>query len=201
MVHRRLFIALLSVLFLGACTAENGNDNDSTADDDDSTADDDDSAADDDDSAADDDASAADDDDSAADDDDSADGLVFTTLNAVSATTTDANVDFRDTMAPPDAPTAAPTTAAPTPAPFVLESSVPGIAACLNPVWSFFGMSVGDVLEGGWSVMAPADTVTPLPIEFTITGRNLHPEDPCGGESFEPPCINSTPFLFSATIE
>lgn len=191
MVHRRLFIALLSVLFLGACTAENGNDNDSTADDDDSTADDDDSAA--------------DDDDSAADDDDSADGLVFTTLNAVSATTTDANGD--GIWSPGEALqiTAELSNEGPVdhgvyPS-FVLESSVPGIAACLNPVWSFFGMSVGDVLEGGWSVMAPADTVTPLPIEFTITGRNLHPEDPCGGESFEPPCINSTPFLFSATIE
>jgi hypothetical protein len=63
-------------------------------------------------------------------------------------------------------------------------------------------MMVNSPEQGQWSVTAPTDGPTPQEVEFTITGQNMNPEEPCGEpKGFEPPCVNSTPFVFSATIE
>ena len=85
---------------------------------------------------------------------------------------------------------------------FVLEASGADVDLGLPVDWTFFGMMVDSPQQGSWSVTAPIDGPTPQEVEFTITGQNMNPEEPCGEpEGFGPPCVNSTPFAFSATIE
>ena len=149
---------------------------------------------------------ADDDDDSGADDDDdSAEDLLSTALNAVSVATSDVSGDGIWSPGETLVITAELRNDGPLdhmyyPS-FQLEASVPEVTILLNSLWTFYGMYVGNSMEGGWSVTAPSDATPPLQVTFTITGQNLHPDQPCGGGGLEPPCITSTPLVFSATIE
>ena len=204
----RLLLLLSTLSLLCACPGS-PDDDDSASDDDDSVSDDDDSASDDDDSASDDDDSASDDDDSASDDDDdddSSSGLRETALNALSATYEDSNGDGVWSQGEVLSITAAVANEGEYdhwmyPG-FLLETTSPYVDLDSNELFVFFGMLAGETVEAYWQVTALEDTPTPQDVEFSITGSLMDPTQACGGEGkFEPPCVTSTPLLFSATIE
>jgi len=210
----RLLLLLATLTLLCACPASPDDDDSASDDDDSASGDDDDSASDDDDSADDDDDSASDDDDSASDDDDSADDddddsastLRETTLNAVSVTYEDSDGDGVWSEFEMLSITAEVTNEGPLdhwmyPA-FVLETSSPHVDLGGNESFVFFGMGVGKTMQAYWQVMALENTPASQVVEFSITGSVMNPTQPCGGEfEFEPPCVTSTPLLFSATID
>lgn len=210
----RLLAVLSFWMLCFGCPASSPLDDDDSAsgdDDDDSAAgDDDDSASgDDDDSASgdDDDSASGDDDDSASgDDDDSADGLRETELVALSVDVTDANGDGVWSSGEALNITAEVTNQGPEdvghyPA-FLLESDSPFVDLGEAPLFVFFGMAVGDVVIAQWQVVADSNAPASEAVNFSISGTLMDAEQPCGStEKFEPPCITTTPLVFTAVIE
>jgi hypothetical protein len=210
-LFRLLAVLFVWMLCFGCPESPPTDDDDSSSGDDDDSAagDDDDSAADDDDDSAsgdDDDSASGDDDDSASDDDDSAEGLRETELVALSVDLTDANGDGVWSAGEALDITAEVTNQGPEdignyPA-FLLESDSPYVELGESALFVFFGMSVGEVVIAHWQVVADANAPVSHSVDFSITGTLMDTEQPCGGEGdFEPPCVTSTPLLFSEMIE
>jgi len=150
-----------------------------------------------------------DDDDSATtdddDDDDSASGLRETALNALSVEFEDGDGDGVWSPGEVLNITATVTNEGPfehmSYPSFLLETTAPEVDLGLNPTFTFFGMMVGTEELAYWQITAPANSATPQTIEFSITGVAMDPTEPCGGDGpWEPPCITSTPLVFSVTL-